>query len=47
MKERTCKFKIDEVTYSKRSLEQHMTLAKISLYCILKKKVLLEKNYQP
>ena len=31
-----CKSKIDKVTYSKRSLEQHMTLAKKSLQCILK-----------
>ena len=32
-----CKFRIDKITYSKRSLEQRMTLVKISLYCILKK----------
>ena len=30
-----CKFKIDKIIYSKRMLEQHMTLAKISLYRIL------------
>ena len=32
------KFKINKITYSKRSLEQRMTLAKISLHCILKYK---------
>ena len=32
----TCKFKIDKITYSKRSLEQQMTLVKIGLYCVLK-----------
>ena len=28
----TCKFKIDEITYSKRAIEQLMTLVKIYLY---------------
>ena len=28
-------FKIDKITYSKRSLEQRITLPKISLQCIL------------
>ena len=27
-----CNFKIDEINYSERSLEQRMALAKISLY---------------
>ena len=27
----TCKFKVDKTTYSKRSLEQWMTLEKISI----------------
>ena len=31
----TRKFKIDKITYSKFSLEQRMTLVKISLHCIL------------
>ena len=31
IKEYTCKFKIDKTTYSKRSLEQRMTLVKIRL----------------
>ena len=31
-----CGFKIDEITYSKCSLEQHMILAKINLYGTLK-----------
>ena len=35
MKEHTCKFKRKKPTQS-RSLEQHMTLAKVSLYYILK-----------
>ena len=34
MKEHTCKFKRKKPTQS-RSLEQHMTLAKVSLYCNL------------
>ena len=38
-KKNTCKFKIDKTPYSKRGLEQHMTLAKISLYCILKQNI--------
>ena len=29
-------FKIDKVTYLKRSAEQHITLPKMSLKCILK-----------
>ena len=37
LKENRCKFKIDQITYSNcRSLEQRMTIAKISLRCILK-----------
>ena len=28
-------FRIDKTTYSNRSLEQHMTVAKISPHCIL------------
>ena len=37
LKENRCKFKIDQITYSNyRSLEQRMTIAKISLCCILK-----------
>ena len=35
IKEHRCKFNIDKITYSKRSLEQRMTLAKLNLYCIL------------
>ena len=36
LKENRCKFKIDQITYSNcRSLEQRMTIAKISLRCIL------------
>ena len=31
-----CNFKIRKITYSKRSLQQGMTIAKISLRCILK-----------
>ena len=30
------KFKKDEITYSKCGLEQRMTLAKISIHCMLK-----------
>ena len=34
-KEHTCRFKIDKIIYSKRSLEQRATLANISLQRIL------------
>ena len=31
-----CNFEIAKITYSKRSLEQRMTIAKTSLHCIFK-----------
>ena len=46
MKEHTCKFKIDKTTYSKRSPEQHMTLVKIDLYCILNKAIMLRTTFR-
>ena len=36
LKEYQCTCKIDKLTHSKRSVEQHITLPKISLQCILK-----------
>ena len=35
LKERRCKFKIDKINYSKRSVEECITLPKISLQCIV------------
>ena len=46
MKEHTCKFKIDKTTYSKRSPEQRMTLAKIDLFCILNKAIMLRTTFR-
>ena len=45
----TCKFKIDKITYSKRSLEQRTATAKISLCCILKdiQRILLKFVFLP
>ena len=34
IKEHSCK--LDKITYSKRSLEQRITLAKVSIQCIFK-----------
>ena len=36
MKEDMCKFKIDEIATQSRSLEQSLSLTKVSLHCILK-----------
>ena len=35
LQEHRGKLKIDKITYSKRSLEQRITIVKISLHCIL------------
>ena len=42
---KTCRFKIDKITFSKRSLEQRMTIDKISLYCNINKFCL--QRYKP
>ena len=44
LKEHRCKFKIDKITYSNRSLEQPMTLAETNLQCICKTLIDCEKK---